>query len=375
MSATITEIGAHVARIVSLVKVLGDSDRAVSAWMNKNLMRLAERGFSNRPAVAQRQSYIEMGREAKLEGVLGGGAVHLWISGSGGSGKSSLGFESGRRVLSSMRFLPVVVDFAWKGSLNDYIASVLDDRTSGSAISGNFVKQLLRSGYLGIIVDGLSEIQRPGAAEEILAWVRNGDIRHAIVTSRQGCPDPELFTEIQLGNLDDVQLDKMIAALVPQDKVQQVSSDLRRFSAGKGLSPLFARLAIDYQAKHGNPPQDYADIIQNYLLSLRSKTSTSPSEGDFLRACRLTALACLDGTYAPHDVSEDYLRGVLDAESNRSPFYDMAGSKISAYALIAELRACGVVQTRITNATSRVDFVHHPVAEYLAASQRLAFAG
>src|SRR5262249_46126429 len=147
---------------------------------------------------------------AAIEQGLSSDAVRLWISGPGGSGKSSLAFEAGRRALLSKRFLPVVVDFAWKGPLYDYIASVLNGPTSGSNVSASFASQVVRSGRVGVIFDGLSEIQKLNAAEEVISSVRDGTIKNAVITSRQACPDPELFAEIQIGSLGEEQLKKLI---------------------------------------------------------------------------------------------------------------------------------------------------------------------
>lgn len=158
-------------------------------------------------------------------------------------------------------------------------------------------------------------------------------IKNVIITSRASCPVPALFNDIRLGNLDQHQLQVFISTLVPEGEVLSIKDQLFQFSEGRGLNPLFATLAIDYLRQHGHLPGGYFEIIQNYLSSPRSKLPNAPTDEDFLRVCRLTAFACLEGSFNPHDISEDYLRGVLDVEANGSPFYDNGGAKLSSYNL------------------------------------------
>jgi hypothetical protein len=158
-------------------------------------------------------------------------------------------------------------------------------------------------------------------------------IKNVIITSRASCPVPALFNDIRLGNLDQHQLQVFISTLVPEGEVLSIKDQLFQFSEGRGLNPLFATPAIDYLRQHGHLPGGYFEIIQNYLSSLRSKLPNAPTDEDFLRVCRLTAFACLEGSFNPHDISEDYLRGVLDVEANGSPFYDNGGAKLSSYNL------------------------------------------
>ncbi|WP_128968849.1 hypothetical protein [Bradyrhizobium guangdongense] len=366
MSIEMFELGKQCARILSLINLLGTTNRAISAWLSASRSSLAAHGFFERPSVKQRQSYVNIGRESVIEQAVTAKIVRLWISGAGGSGKSSLAFEAGRRCFADGRFVPVVVDFAWRASLHDYVAAALSGPMAKSMVPRTFASRLIEAGYVGLIFDGLSEFQRSNAVDEIVEAVRNRKLTHVLITSRHSCPDPELFTEVHIGYLNEEQLKQLISGLISKEREEEATRALLEFSEGQGLSPLFARLALDYLADHKSLPKDFSELINSYLLSLRAKITSAPSEGDFLRACRLAATACLDDDCAPQDVSEDYLRGVFDAEGVQRPFFSSSGEKFSSFELIRELRDCGILQGRISNATLRLDFVHHPIAEHLA---------
>jgi hypothetical protein len=179
-------------------------------------------------------------------------------------------------------------------------------------------------------------------------------IKNVIITSRASCPVPALFNDIRLGNLDQHQLQVFISTLVPEGEVLSIKDQLFQFSEGRGLNPLFATPAIDYLRQHGHLPGGYFEIIQNYLSSPRSKLPNAPTDEDFLRVCRLTAFACLEGSFNPHDISEDYLRGVLDVEANGSPFYDNGGAKLSSYNFVCHAdQAAPIVRPHIYTAQEK----------------------
>jgi hypothetical protein len=60
------------------------------------------------------------------------------------------------------------------------------------------VAKLLQAGLIGVVVDGLSEIQRPNAQDEIVSALKSGKIYHLIVTSRTRCPEPEVMRDVTL---------------------------------------------------------------------------------------------------------------------------------------------------------------------------------
>ena len=98
----------------------------------------------------------------------------------------------------------------------------------------------------------------------------------------------------------------------------------------QSYSPLNQRPRIANTSRPTATPRSLRAGVRATLFDLGNKqASNAPSDEDFLRVCRLTAFACLEGSFNPHDISEDYLRGVLDVEANRSPFYDNGGAKLS----------------------------------------------
>jgi hypothetical protein len=62
---------------------------------------------------------------------------------------------------------------AWTGPLNNYIAGTLSGSDGTDSLSGDFVNLLLRSGRIGVVFDGISEIQRSNSVDDILTAIRN----------------------------------------------------------------------------------------------------------------------------------------------------------------------------------------------------------
>jgi hypothetical protein len=370
MSNLIAELATRIIRIASIIQVIGLSRRSARGWIRKHREKLTLRSFSTRSAVVVRRTYVDIGQESALQSEVGtfldGLPLRLWITGAGGSGKSTLAFELARRLALTADVVPIVLDYTWTDDLKEHLAGLLTPPGTFERPTKELIAKLLSSGMVGLVVDGLSEIQ---VSDDVFSSDLRGDkLRHLIVTSRKSCPTPELMREVVLGRLTDSQLKRVVDAYVEQPSAREATlSALERFAGGQGLNVLFARLAIDHFQREGLLPPSILALIQSFLTALRPKTPTAPNEEDFLRTCRIAGFACVREGFTPTDISEDYLRGVLEAESGRSSFYSVSGEKVTAFALLETLKLSGVLEATLVKAVHRVNFVYHPIAEYLAA--------
>lgn len=356
-------------KTVLLLEAFGRSRRPIAAWLNENRPRLAAAAFESREAVRQRTTYVDLGSEEFIRDALAQrSGLLLWLWGAGGTGKSTLAFELARRAHAANCFIPVLVDFGWRGSLESYVATCFGEVGNGGFLPVEVVSRMLASGAIGLVVDGLSELQRAGAAEELLEAARSGRIRNLVVTSRNP-PPPEHFTAKKLGNLDPGALRDLAAAYMPDGtQLETALHAIESFAQVEGISPLFARIALRQFMEAGQLPSGLLALAQEYLLSLRKPAPNAPTEQDLLRACRIAAYACLEGSYTPHAVDEPYLRGLLDSEASRSAFVTDDHKKLAGAQLIEQLVQYGLLHTRVVNVMHKIDFVHHPLAEQLAAA-------
>lgn len=369
MSLEIAGAVKWVGKTVLLLEGFGRSRRTIAAWLKGNRQRLAAAAFASREAVRQRTTYVDLGGEESIrEALARHSGLLLWLWGAGGTGKSTLAFELARRANESNRFIPVLVDFGWRGSLESYVATCFGELEIGGLLPVDVVSRMLASGTIGLVVDGLSELQREGAAEELLMAVRAGRIRNLVVTSRNP-PPPECFTAKKLGNLDPDALRELAAAYVPVGpQLDTALHAIESFAQSTAISPLFARIALRRFMEAGHLPSGLLALAQEYLLSLRKPAADAPAEEDFLRACRIAAYACLEGSFTPHAVDEPYLRGLLDSEGSRMAFVTDDYKKLTGAQLIQQLVLYGLLHARVVNAMHKIDFVHHPLAEQLAAA-------
>jgi hypothetical protein len=368
----VAETGKGIVKLASLIGLLATTERALRSWINKRSAALITKEFE-KEAVKKRKVYVDLGHGDRLDRFLSDLRVNrealLWISGSGGTGKSTLAFEVARRVADDKLVVPVIVDSgSQSSSIQDYTAKELTVDDSEGRPGAFIVQKLLKKGIVLLVVDGLSEIAEK-AAKEIIAGFERGDICHIVISSRDPCPYRENAHQIELGNMRHDQLETFVAKYVQNSEQREpIVNALRDFSMRQDINPLFARIAIEEASRGQDLPQSKFELVQKYIQGLRTAIPSSPSEADFWRACRLAAFSCLDSSFTPHDVSEDYLRGVLDADASRSAFYDERGSKLDPHTLITFLRTCGLLKSILARAVQRIDFVYHPVAEYLAAA-------
>ncbi|CAD6549768.1 hypothetical protein LMG27952_04909 [Paraburkholderia hiiakae] len=369
MALDIAKAVKWVGKTVLLVEAFGRSGRPIAAWLNGNRQHLAATAFESREAVRQRITYVDLGGEEVIRDSLEQrGGLLLWLWGAGGTGKSTLAFELARRANAADCFIPVLVDFGWRGSLESYVATCIGEVGTSGFLPAEVVSRMLASGAIGLVVDGLSELQRAGAVEELEETARSGRVRNLVVTSRSPSPS-EHFTAKKLGNLDHGALRDLAATYVPDRPQLEAALDaIESFAHLRGISPLFARIALRRFMEAGQLPSGLLELAQEYLLSLRKPAASAPTEEDLLRACRIAAFACLESSFTPHAVDEPYLRGLLDSEASRSAFVTDNYEKLTGAQLIQQLVQYGLLHTRVVNAMHRIDFVHHPLAEQLAAA-------
>jgi hypothetical protein len=261
--------------------------------------------------------------------------------------------------------LPVVVEEDWAGSLVDYVGEVLwIEEVKPTRKS---TEKLLRSGRLILVVDGLTERRVTASENQVTDLVRRGTVRNLIVTSRDAPPKDSIFRKLSIGPLDDSRLADFVRAYAGADELEGILVALRRLSQHQPMRPLFARLAIERLHGGGKLPDSYPQLILDYVLAVRPTGQNALSESDFLRVVRIIAFACVRDNLAASDVTIEFLRGRIDAESDRLPLTDDSEQEVSSTAIINQLISCGLLQRSVEFASSHLRFAEDLIAEYLAA--------
>jgi hypothetical protein len=362
------------AGIVTLYGFLGQTRRALGAWLKRHEKAIHAANFGGRPSVKERARYCDLGHEADTSAFVEAARRHKpalrWIAGVGGKGKSALAFEMARRAHEGARnrLVPVLVDEDWSGSLSGYVASLL--RVAERAPTPAMVETLGAAGLILVIVDSLSERGAADAEDSVAEAARRGAFSKMIVTARKECPEGASwrdFETIEVKPLTRERLPDYVRTYAPGSDVETVLARLEPLlHDDQPTSPLFARFAIEQAATHDAPAGTPLQLAMRYVEALRV-AKLDLSQDDMLRASGIAAFESVREALAPRELEVEYLRGVLAREADGSPFMNADADRPvePPEALLAMLETCGLVVRNAIN--RRLQFAYDPVAELLAA--------
>jgi hypothetical protein len=362
------------AGIITLYGFLGQTRRALGAWLKRHEKEIHAKHFGGHPLVEQRARYCDLGHEADItafiEAVSTNRSALRWIAGVGGTGKSALAFEMARRSRerAGKRLVPILVNEDWSGSLSSYIASLLRvrERSRERSPTPAMVETLGSAGRLLVIVDSLSERGSEDAEAGVAEAARRGAFSKMIITSREPLPEGGSwrdFETIQVKPLTGERLPDYVRTYAPGSDVETV---LARLEPLLPPSPLFARFAIEQAVTHDAPAGSPLHLAMRYVEALRA-AKLDLSRDDMLRASGIAAFESVREALAPREIDPQYLRGVFAREADGSPFMNADEDKAveQPEALVGMLETCGLVVRTATN--RQLQFAYDPVAELLAA--------
>ncbi len=295
----------------------------------------------------------------------------LWVTGVGGSGKSSFAFNVIHKTLAKkLRSpLPVLIDEDWTGSLAGQIASQLRLQDWDRGPTEHMVKTLGAAGLICPLVDSLSERAVESAEDTVRDAVSEGHFRHLIVTSRSSKPTDtgwQWMQEIKTRPIERRDVPEFIniygsgidAAIIKQRIAPLVNGEVMP-------SPLFLRFAIEHAAQNSGQAASKLEIVQSYVEALRAgKIDISPD--DMQRAAAIAAVEAVRDKLLPQEIDSGDLRGIFRNSADELPFMDAANAGAVEPAAIVEIfEESGLLNRNPVN--RRLQFAYDPVAEYLAA--------
>ncbi len=366
--------------VVSLIRLLGNTQRSLDAWLRAHAQELYSRRFAERPSVVQRwdpKHYLDLSDKADAtwrDAVAGGAEAAFWVTGPGGAGKSTLAFQMMAMSLAltpGHPVLPVLVDVDWeKDKLIDVVADLL--RVGSRRPTPATVRKLGHTGRLVLLVDGLSERRVRGAtdvtpADQLADLFRSGAFRHLLVTSRDEPPADGPFKTISVGPLEGPRLAEFVRVYYQGPNLEEVESALDEWRRGEPVRPLFARRAIERLASGHPLPDSWPQLVVDYVAALRPTGKGALDPESFLRAARLTAYACVEENLASQIVAEDALGTRLREDGDRTPFMGVEGVEVGWQAVLKQMVVCGLIERRERLSYGQYQFGEDPIAEYLAA--------
>ena len=317
--------------IVTLYGFLGQTRRALEAWLRRHETAIRAANFEERPSVQERTRYCDLGHAADIgafvEAVRGRQPELRWITGVGGKGKSALAFEMARRASEGARrrLVPVLVDEDWSGSLSGYVASLL--RVAERAPTPAMVETLGAAGRLLVIVDALSERGAADAEGSVAEAARRGAFSKMIVTSRQPCPEGASwrdFKRIEVRPLTRERLPDYVRTYDPR------ATSTRACPAPNRCCVMTNRRARCLPGSRSSRPlltmrrwEGPLHLAMRYVEALRA-ARLDLSADDMLRASGIAAFQSLvREALAPREIEAQYLPGsVLASEADGAPFMD-----------------------------------------------------
>jgi WD40 repeat protein len=359
--------------VLLLFGYLGTSRRALDAWLRSNRAALLEQTFAGRDPVRERRAYADLSRRAEIERlaalVADPGGVRVWITGTGGSGKSALAYRILLLACERSRFapLPVLIDEDWDGAIAEHIARqlVLGDRGP----TARMVEVLGSRNLLCPLIDQLSERGMPDATKRVAEAIQSGTFRSMLVTSRKPKGDGKAWEGFEMLTARPLTRDEVppyIDEYVPSGQGEEVSGRLTRLIENRtDFSPLFLRFAIEQALQGPLTATGTRDLVLHYVEALR-KGRIDLDADDMLRAAAIVATESVRETLAPREVGLEYLRGILRAEADTLPFQTARRDKVVNPAEVIEMLIVCSLLTR-NQINRKLQFAYDPVAEHLYA--------
>lgn len=368
----------QVMQLVTFIKVLGHSRRPLRAWLKNNYSTIYARHFDKRSAVTERRSFADLGTEQHMSELATqaqqGQPILIWISGPGGSGKSTFVFEIVHRCIRSRTplILPLLIDEDWQGSVIELLQKMLivEQRIP----SEKMIRKLALQGRLLLIFDALSERTVECAEQQVKDCFENDLFRYVLVTARTLKPESAGYKTMQAwqpGHLTHEHLQAFVSCykddgqLGELDLEQAVSMLAHLLGDQEYLNPLFAWLALKELAGGTQPADSFPQLINDYLEALRTGDEAL-SQDDFRRALELIAFMGFKNYLSPGELTLELARGVLETSHNQMRFTLENGDSIeNTSRVIKSLEDSGILNRTLV--TCNIRFAYDPVAEYLAA--------
>lgn len=343
--------------------------------------------------VGQGDRLIERPSPETLRPIFDGVRTIIAIIGTGGSGKSTLACALARWAiaaepanrLAAHRMLPVIIERD-TANLVEAITQELRRMLGDQDLADDLVLALMAKQRLLVIVDALSERDLDTQRHVEQVFTTGIPLNALVITSRAepnlGAIERTMLYPIRLDAANIVPfivgyLDRIKATdQLKNGRIQlQLSERILAMAESGGrttpITPLLVTLFVDSALRRVLDERSFVDMPEvvpevfiDYLRRLNSNSARleqSISDDLFIRAAQAVAAVSLGNNLVP----QDFLPKDASASLNRGDLKDHEP------ALLSRLVASGVVERRAPAGHIVLRFSLDPVAEHLAAIQRL----
>ncbi|MCJ8271646.1 MAG: WD40 repeat domain-containing protein, partial [Psychrosphaera sp.] len=311
-------------QVLAFYNLLGHGQRPLRSWLKKNYSELYSANFAQRSSVEVRKRYCNLAFDTYVNEFLDGfgsqKGQYYWLFGSGGNGKSALAFYLiSLATKRNSTILPLLIEEDWnKTTLEHLIAEML--AIEGRAPTLAMVRKICQLGLIYLIIDSLSERSIEDDTQEISSAINQGIFTKLIITSRKQVNKGkawENFTQIEVKSITKEQLPDYIQTYAAERDYELVYQRIQPLvNTHIGLSPLFIRFAIEQALAGDSEIDSNLSLVRQYLEALR-ESRINLSQDDMVRASAVVAFESMRNCDTPREIGTDYLRGVLQTESDR----------------------------------------------------------
>jgi photosystem II stability/assembly factor-like uncharacterized protein len=335
-----------------------------------------------RGAEADEDDLRETGTRA-FRDLIGTRPMTLGVVGDGGTGKTTLAGELGRRVMSDdpeQRLIPsnTAIALFLHGNSNDFFKKILSELQKAShsddvqIVADALVKNALRRRRLVPIIDGLSEMSDDGAesVQDLLASLHTSLV--IFTARRRFVKFSTTRIEIRPHDLTADDINRFVARYIylhselrqrisPHDELalsKKLIEMLEQRSLRASLPAIFVKLLLESYDAHGDGAKlSLAEAMQRFVRHLGRSASDDPSGDLLVEAASVVARLSLQPNLLPHAVDGELARRALGVVF-----------PVQATALLRKLIETTVLVEEVSATGPTVRFRLDPVAEYIAAA-------
>ena len=288
---------------------------------------------------------------------------HIWISGIGGIGKTTLAFYIlEKKCKNTSKILPLIIDYDWDTSIESYIQSYFN--YNGYKLPARLIQTLIQNGNIALLIDGFSERSTDLDFNQLFC----SNYQTLIITTRNKLPHEfknHVF-EIQIKNHSKKQFDSLIKYYSLKNKIpsQDILQTLNQIFNSDILKPFYIGIVSDALSKCKSEISNIENILEVITQDASEKSNVDLSV--LLRILKFLGYYSIKDKNTPKHMSYLSVIGILSREMEERSFIDNDHNELSVIQVISRIISSSIISRKISLYNDVLYFTEDGVAELFA---------